>query len=183
MSAQTFDFVSLYVSEQERLKRLVKRLVRSRATTEDVVQQVFLKLLANAECGTPVNCPAYLACAARNLALNHLRDAARRSEVDLPDDELRAIVDPGPSPEMTAVFRCELRRVLQAIAALPPRRREAFVLNKFEGLSYDEIAARQGVSRNTVISQVVAALTDLHRRLEQTGLEQTGPEQNGPEQT
>jgi RNA polymerase sigma factor (sigma-70 family) len=49
------------------------------------------------------------------------------------------------------------------VAALPPRRREAFVLNKFEGMSYDEIAARQGVSRNTVISHIVIALADLDR--------------------
>ena len=65
------------------------------------------------------------------------------------------------------IDRCELRRVLEAVATLPLRRRQAFVLHKFEGLSYDEIAARQGVSRNTVITQIVSALADLDRRLGQ----------------
>ncbi|NJL08583.1 MAG: sigma-70 family RNA polymerase sigma factor [Methylacidiphilales bacterium] len=176
MVVRTIDLARVYVSEQGRLKRLVRRLVGSRATAEDVVHQAFLKLLAGPDCGDLVNCPAYLTCAARNLALNHLRDTARRSEVDLPDEDLKAIVDPRPSPETAAVDRCELRRVLKAVAALPPRRREAFVLNKFVGLSYDEIAARQGVSRNTVISQIVAALTDLHRRLEPAGTEPAGTE-------
>ncbi|KAA5602869.1 RNA polymerase sigma factor [Blastochloris sulfoviridis] len=176
MVARTIDLARVYASEQGRLKKLVRRLVGSRATAEDLVHQAFLKLLVGPDCGDLANCPAYLTCAARNLALNHLRDTARRSEIGLPDEDLKAIADPGPSPETAAVVRCELRRVLKAVAALPPRRREAFVLNKFEGLSYDEIAARQGVSRNTVISQIVAALTDLHRRLEETGPEQTGPE-------
>jgi RNA polymerase sigma-70 factor (ECF subfamily) len=132
---------------------------------EDLVQQAFTKLMASAECGNLENCPAYLTCVVRNLALNHLRDLERRRESALPDAELYKIPDLGPSPEATAIFRCELRNVLQAVAALPPRRREAFVLNKFEGMSYDEIAARQGVSRNTVISHIVIALADLDRQI------------------
>jgi RNA polymerase sigma factor (sigma-70 family) len=166
MGARTIDLAGLYASEQGRLKRLVKRLVGSKATAEDVVQQAFVNLMASVECGDLVNCPAYLTCTARNLALNHLRNTSRRSEVDLAAEDLDAIVDPRPSPEATMMHRCELRRVLRAVAALPPRRREAFILNKFEGLSYDQIAARQGVSRNTVISQIVGALADLHRRLQ-----------------
>lgn len=166
MTARTIDLASLYASEHGRLKRLVNRLVGSKATAEDLVHQAFLKVLASVECGDVANCPAYLTCTARNLALNHLRNVARRSEVALPDDEFTSIADPCPSPEISAIFRCELRRVLKAVAALAPRRREAFVLSKFEGLSYDEIAARQGVSRNTVISQIVGALADLHRRLQ-----------------
>jgi RNA polymerase sigma-70 factor (ECF subfamily) len=48
---------------------------------------------------------------------------------------------------------------------LPPRRREAFVLNRIEGLTYDEVAERMGISRNTVITQIVAALAELDKRL------------------
>ena len=113
------------------------------------------------------NCPAYLTRAVRNLALNHLRDTTRKSEVALPEFDFNAISDPAPSPEAAAIYRNELRRLLEAVAALPARRREVFVLNKFEGLSYDEIAARQGVSRNTVITQIVSALAGLNQRLEQ----------------
>lgn len=166
MRTRTIDWASLYATEQGRLTRLVKRIVGSRATADDLVQQAFLKLMAGTDCTEVANCPAYLACTARNLALNHLRNTARRAEVDLAD--AHAIADPCPSPEMAAIVRCELRRVLKAVAALPPRRRDAFILSKFEGLSYDEIAARQGVSRNTVITQIVSALADLDRRLAQT---------------
>ena len=67
---------------------------------------------------------------------------------------------------MTVLYRNELRRLLRAIAALPRRRREAFVMRKLDGLSYDEIALRMGISRNTVISQIVAAMAELDRRLQ-----------------
>lgn len=165
MSAHASDIAGLYAAEQGRLKRLVKRLVRSRTTAEDLVQQAFVKLIDNADHGNVADIPGYLAATARNLALNHIRDVARRSEVELPQADLHAIADARPSPEMAAIYRCELRRVLEAVAALSPRKREAFVLHKFDGLTYDEVATRQGVSRATVISQIVSVLADLDRRL------------------
>lgn len=167
MSTRVVDLASLYVSESGRLKQLVKRLVGSKATAEDLVHHAFLRLMAQAEAGDFENCPAYLTRAVRNLALNHLRDTTRKSEVALPESDFNAISDPAPSPEAAAIYRNELRRLLKAVAALPARRREVFVLNKFEGLSYDEIAARQGVSRNTVITQIVSALAGLNQCLEQ----------------
>lgn len=163
MSVRTIDIAGLYASEHGRLRRLVNRFVRNRTTADDLVQQVFVKLLTVADGGRLDNCPAYLTRAAQHLALNYVRDQRRRGEVALPDTELHAIPDDVASPEDIMAHRTELYRVLTAVAALPPRRREAFVLNKFEGMSYDEIAARQGVSRNTVISHIVLALADIDR--------------------
>lgn len=165
MTARASDIAGLYAAEQGRLKRLVKRVVRSRTTAEDLVQQAFVKLIDNVDRGNVADIPGYLAATARNLALNHIRDVARRSEVELSEADFHAIADARPSPEMAAIYRCELRRVLEAVAALSPRKREAFVLHKFDGLTYDEVATRQGVSRATVISQIVSVLADLDRRL------------------
>lgn len=163
MRAHAIDLAGLYTSEHGRLKRLVSRLVGNRATAEDLVHQAFIKLLAQADRDDFANCPAYLTSAVRNLAFNHIRDTARHAEVKLPDAEFHEIPDTAASPEIITLYRCELRRVLRAVMSLPPRRREVFVLNKFEGMSYDEIALRQGISRNTVISQIVSALADLDR--------------------
>lgn len=165
MTTQAIDLANLYAAERGRLGQLIRRLVGNRTTADDLVHQTFVKLMAKVDADSLENCPAYLTVTARNLALNHLRDAARKFEVALTPEEFQAIADPAPTPEIMALHRSELRRVLRAVAALPPRRREAFVLHKFEELSYDEIAARQGVSRNTVISSIVAALADLNRRL------------------
>ncbi len=72
MSVQTIDIAGLYIAEQGRLKRLVRRLVENRSTADDLVQQAFEKLLRTVEYGNPENCPAYLTSTVRNLALNHI---------------------------------------------------------------------------------------------------------------
>lgn len=164
MNARTLDMAKLYEAEHGRLRTFVRRLVRNPATAEDLVQQAFANLLGKSGDDAPAS-SAYVTQAVRNLALNHLRDARRRAEVEIAGLDVTQVADARPSPEMAVLYRSELRRLLEAIAQLPPRRRQAFVLNRIEGLSYEEIATRMGVSRNTVISQVVAAMADLDRRL------------------
>ncbi|MFC7665202.1 RNA polymerase sigma factor [Methylorubrum suomiense] len=66
---------SLYAAERGRLSQFVRRLLRGGAGAEDLVQQVFLRLLVS---GCPGHGRATLMAAARNLALNHLRDLRRR---------------------------------------------------------------------------------------------------------
>ncbi len=162
MTVTTVDVSQLYRAESGRLRSLVRRLVGNPATAEDLVQQAFANVLGRRD--GPASA-AYLAQAARNLALNHLRDARRRAQVEVAGLDAELIADARPSPEMSVLHRGELRNLLEAVSALSPRVREAFVLNKLKGLSYDEAAARMGVSRNTVISQIVTAMVELDRRL------------------
>lgn len=164
MTAHLLDITRLYIAEQGRLRAYVRRMLRNPATAEDVVQQAFVNLLGRSgEEEAPSS--AYVMQAVRNLALNHLRDSHRRAQVEMASERLEEIADLTPSPEMAAVHRSELMRLLTALAALPPRRREAFVLSRIEGLSYDEVAARMSVSRNTVITHIIAAMAELNRRL------------------
>lgn len=162
MTARVLPLTRLYETEQGSLRAFARKIVGNPAVAEDLVQQAFVNMLGRA--GKTAN-RAYVARAVRNLALNHLRDARRRGDIAMSDADLENTADLGPTPETVALFRSELRRLLEAIAALPPRRREAFVLNRIEGLSYDEVAARMGISRNTVISQIVAAMAEFDRRL------------------
>lgn len=163
MPARVLPLTRLYETEHVSLRHFARRLVGNGAVAEELVQQAFTNMLELSR--KPRIDRAYVAKAVRNLALNHLRDARRRGEIAGTDADLESQADLAPSPETVTLFRSELRRLLEAIAALPPRRREAFVLNRIEGLSYDETAARMNISRNTVISQIIAAMADLDRRL------------------
>jgi len=165
MTSRLWDLTELYESEQSGLRAFVRRIVGNTATAEDVVQQAFLNLLSRYDDTAQPLGPAYVKRTVRNLALNHLRDSRRRADVEVTVDEPERFADRRPSPEMTVLYRNELHRLLHCIAQLPPRRREAFVLNRIEGLSYDEVAQRMGISRNTVITQIVSALAELDRRL------------------
>lgn len=161
--ARDFGIARFYEAERSRLRSFVRRLVRNPAVAEDLVQQAFTNLLGKKDISPET--AAYFRTVVRNLALNHLRDERRRADVEVAGVDTELIADSQPSPEMVVLYRSELRQLLEAILQLPARRREAFALNRIEGLSYDEIAERMGVTRNTVISQIVAAMADLDYRL------------------
>lgn len=163
MTSRTLSITKLYEAEHGRLRSFVRRIVGNTATAEDLVQQAFTNILGKLDDSAPNS--AYITQAVRNLALNHLRDAKRRAEVEISDTDLSNIADLRPTPETIVLYRSELRRLLEAVAALPARRREAFVFNKIEGLSYDQVAERMGISRNTVITLVVSAMAELDRRI------------------
>lgn len=60
----------------------------------------------------------------------------------------------------------ELRHALQyALEAMPERRRMVFVLSRYQGLTYNEIAAVLGIKKGTVEVQIVRALKFLRERL------------------
>ncbi|HJE25529.1 MAG TPA: sigma-70 family RNA polymerase sigma factor [Methylorubrum populi] len=162
MDVVAHEIGALYAAERGRLSRFVRRLLGNGTGSEDLVQQVFLRLLTN---GGPEHGRATLMAAARNLTLNHLRDIRRRGETVLSDEAFARLVDVAPSPETVTLYRSELRQLLEAVAALPPRRRTIFVLSRFEGLSHAEIGARLDIAPRTVVNQLVAALATLDRAL------------------
>lgn len=163
MTVSVLDVAKLYETEHSRLRAFVRRLTGDGTVAEDLVQQAFVNLVGRQEPGTET--AAYVSRIARNLALNHLRNEKRRAEIEIAGIDTQHIADSRPSPEVTAIYRSELRQLLEVILQLPPRRREAFMLSKVERLSHDEIARRMGISRNTVISQIIAAMAELDRRL------------------
>jgi RNA polymerase sigma-70 factor (ECF subfamily) len=148
--------------------RLVQRIVRNRAVAEELIQDTYLNVISRgSNNGSGIAQPEhYLARAARNLALNHVRHLRHGVEVEVKEETRGMIPDTAPSPERICLYRGELRYLLSVLAQLTPRRRQVFALHKFEGLSYDEIAGELGISRNTVMVQMVNALTDLDRRLD-----------------
>ena len=154
----------LYRTEAHQLRILALRLVRSGAQAEDLVQHAFANLLSTGRDAALT--PQYLRAAVRNLALNHLRDHARRRETPLDAAIANTLVSPQPTAEIVLLYRQELMRLLRAILDLPPRRREAFVLARIRALPLAEVASRMGISRNTAISHVVAACVELEQRLQ-----------------
>ena len=61
-------------------------------------------------------------------------------------------------PETAEASRQTVQALLTAIQSLPPRCREAFMLYKFDGLSYAQIAAQMSISTRTVEMQLQIAM-------------------------
>ena len=147
-----------------RLADYASRMVGSRDSAEDVVQEVFVGLWTNRErISTPENLVAYLYRSVRNRGLNFLRHerlvtnfrTARTAE-GAPESE------PTDRPTELAEIDAALR---EAMAALPPRSREVFGLSRNEGLTYPEIAATLGISIKTVETLMGRALKAIRRRM------------------
>jgi RNA polymerase sigma factor (sigma-70 family) len=130
---------------------------------DDVIQEAY-SILAELETVEGIRHPrAYLFQVARSVITRHVR-RARIVPIHTVDDlERLEHTDDTPSPERHAIDRDELRQLARAIAAMPLKTREAFILRRVKDLPQREIAARMRISENTVethISRGVLFLID-----------------------
>src|SRR2546422_3583065 len=153
-------FAAHYVA----LCEYVLRFVGSAEAAEDVVQDLFLHLWDTRGPRDALRLTRrYLYVAARNRALKYLR---HRRVVDGWLERVNR--DPTPrleTPEDVCLRRELDAAVQRAIAELPERCRATFLLRRREGLSYEAIAARRGVSLGTVKSQMWRAAGRPRRQL------------------
>lgn len=148
------------------LLNFLSRAVRDRDTAADLAQESYARVLAAQQTGQPVHDPrALLYRTARNLVIDQHRRADVRGEAAAPaaSDEDDATLDTlhGPrslEPDHILASREGLAAVVATIDQLPLRCREAFILYKFDGLSYAEIAERMGISTRTVEMQLQIAM-------------------------
>lgn len=138
--------------------------MRCAETASELTQETFVRFMKSAA-RMPIDSPrAYLYRIAANLLTDHTRRKSVRLEV-VSDDAVDQVADSHPGAEQTVLAKEELHRLQQAVDALPPRRREIFILHKYKGLSYGEIADRLGISKNTVMVQMMKALSFCRDRL------------------
>lgn len=159
------SFEVLFRQHYSRLCELVNGYVRSRDVAEEIVQDLFLTLWAKQRsAGSTELTAAYLFVAARNRALKHLRHGrvvARVHEQEASEQSERAAG--GTDHELR--YREAAAAVEAAIAELPDRCREIFVLSRRQHMSYAEIATALGISVKTVEVQMWRALRKLRDAL------------------
>ena len=122
------------------------------ALAEDVVQQIFLKLLRTVA-PAPQFPLAYAYRAVRNASMNLLRNRHRESA--LPEDETW-LVHTSSTSHLEDVFA--LQRVLRE---LPPEQRETVFLHVWSGMTLQEVANATDTPLNTVASRYRYALEKL----------------------
>ena len=107
--------------------------------------------------------PALLVKIAHNIVLERARKIKRTDGgVSVSFDELDAqLAEPLSSETPESKFNAWLLK--RAILNLPPRCKEVFVLHRFKGMSYPEIAEFCGISRDTVKEHIVRAMRDIDK--------------------
>jgi RNA polymerase sigma-70 factor (ECF subfamily) len=137
-------------------------LTKSRDTSEEVVQEVFLRLWERKK---QIRREEQFAPYVRRVTYNCVMDFFRKAKLDLAlqNEILRRFQDIQSSGE-EAVLSRELQETYhKAIAQLPPQQKRAYLLSREEGLSYDEIASVLGTSRNTVRNQLSEAIKNVRQ--------------------
>jgi RNA polymerase sigma factor (sigma-70 family) len=151
--------------EQSRLRSFIRRRVPDPRDAEDILQDVFARLVEANRLLMPIDhVTAWLFRVARNRIIDFFRarspDADDVSELE----ELLPSADAGPD----AVYARNvlLDEIALAIDELPKDQRDVFVAHELEGRSFKELSAETGVSVNTLLSRKRYAVLRLRQRLQ-----------------
>jgi RNA polymerase sigma-70 factor (ECF subfamily) len=127
---------------------------------DDVVQESLLRVWRRRAAEPVRSAKAFLFRVARNIALNTVRRERRSPVVAVTDLSELFVLDHRTNAAEAAIRNQEIEFLVEAVESLPSRCREIFLLRRLQGVSQKDIAARLGLSEQTV--QVQAA-RGLHR--------------------
>ena len=176
MPLEQDDHISeVFEREQSRLRNFIRRRVLDRSDAEDILQDVFYKLVEANRMLVPIDhVTGWLFRVARNRIVDLFRRKRPESFSDTTvadeDDGLLRLEDLLPSPDAgpEALYaRSVLLDELElAVEELPEEQREVFVAHELEGRSFKEMAAETGVNVNTLLSRKRYAVLYLRERLQ-----------------
>jgi len=143
------------------LFRYLLHLTRNRALSEDLVQEVFFRVLKYAQSYDPtLSFPGWLYGMARNACF----DALHKGRAERTGAETGDIRSPEPMPEETMSRRQDAIHLHEALQKLPDAQREVLVLSRFHNLRYEEIARILHCEIGTVKVRVYRALKELREK-------------------
>ena len=161
--------------EQSRLRNFIRRRVPDPRDAEEILQDVFHKLVEANRLLMPIeHVTGWLFRVARNRITDLLRkkkpDNIGDTAVAGDDEELLQLEDllpsPDAGPEALYARSVLLDELEMALDELPEEQRDVFVAHELEGRSFKAMAAETGVSVNTLLSRKRYAVLHLRKRLQ-----------------
>lgn len=129
---------------------------------DDMVQDVALRMHQRVGPDGIDNVEGYLFQIARSVLTDHgRRNQARMTSLHDPLENHSLPTKGGGLPDRIVEDRQELRRMLAAVQNLPQRSRQAFVLHRFEHMSYLDIAKHMDISVSAVEKNIMRAIRQL----------------------
>ncbi len=151
----------LFSRYQSPLFNFYCKLTGNRALSEDLVQDVFFRILKYRQTYKPgTSFKTWMYQIARNARVDNMRK--QRPQVEI-EDSLLPVVMPADRAQQTQ----ETALLHKALMMLPEEKREILVLSRFQELKYEEIAKMLGCQPNAVKVKVFRALKDLREAYQQ----------------
>lgn len=165
-------FETLITKHQQAVIGTIGKMTNFSADTEDLAQQVFIRLWKSAPKYQPMaKFTTFLFTITRNLVFNHTRQTGRRKEQSFEqqqDEWHQELADPSQAsqPDHSAEHQELGKAIDRAIHKLPEKQRLAVILRRYEKMPYEEISTTLGLSVSAVKSQLFRARTALREDLE-----------------
>jgi RNA polymerase sigma-70 factor (family 1) len=157
-------FTELFDAYYKQLGEYVHKLTESIEVTEEIVQDVFIKIwLKRATLHELDNFCYYLFILSRNQTLNHLRKKA--SDKVKETEWLKQLEDDNYNDEDSLITEEYRELIDKAIEKLPPQQKKVYKLSREERLKYDEIAKLLNISPETVKKHIKLALRSIKNDL------------------
>ena len=162
-------FEYIYTTYYDSLLNYADRLLNDLETARDVVQQMYYKIWEGREVlNISLSVKAYLFKSVYHACLNtlaHKKNIQKYEREQLADLYFSNVIQ-SPEAEME-LWQADVAKALdEAIALLPEKCREVFVLSKVEGLKNREIAEKLNITEKTVERHMTIALSKLREELD-----------------
>jgi RNA polymerase sigma factor (sigma-70 family) len=174
MTEQDRRIAEIVVKERPRLRNFIRRRVPDPAEAEDIVQDVFYRLVEANRLLMPIeHVTGWLFSVARNRITDLFRkkkpESFSEQAIENEEGELLQIEEllpaPGAGPEAAYLRNLLLEELELALDELPEEQRDVFVAHELEGRSFREMADESGVSINTLLARKRYAVLHLRERL------------------
>ena len=163
-------FANLYSLFYHKLFHFATVITRSPEVSEEIVEDVFVKLWSNRiDILTIRNLAVYLYVAVKNKSLNAV---AKKVEafIQSPFDETEIDINHSIDPYNMLVTTEMMEKMRQAIENLPPRCKIIFKLVREDGLKYKEVGEILNISVNTIDVQMAIAIKKICTSMQKAGM-------------
>nr|WP_314482484.1 sigma-70 family RNA polymerase sigma factor [uncultured Pseudomonas sp.] len=153
------------------LLQFLTRRMRDHQRAADVAQETYLKLTQiDVQAGPVLHPRSFIFRVAGNLAIDALRRDQRIAACHDDSEGVAQVACGAPAPEAALLARERLQILDQALLQLPPKARQALLLNRVEGLTQKQVAQRLGVSESMVAKYIGQALRHCRGWLHRAGV-------------